>query len=71
MKRKQFSVVEYSSGFAIVNNQTGKQHWLSDGVDALFTKSGKAMRPGSEYFRKTWERSFNQNADETMEAYFS
>lgn len=71
MKRKRFSVVEYASYYAVRDNSTGKEHAMSDGVDVLFTKTGRAMRPGSEYFRKTWERALNASESETEEAYFS
>ena len=71
MNKKPFSVIEYSSFYAVRNNETGKEYPMSDGVDTLFTRNGKAMRPGSEYFRKTWEKSLNHNPSETMEAYFS
>ncbi len=62
-------VVEYSSYYAVIDRQTGKEHAMSDGVDVLFTPTGRAMSPGSEYFRKTWERLLNENQDETAEAY--
>jgi hypothetical protein len=66
----RFKVIEYSSGYAIYNRASGKRAWMSDGVDALFTPTGKAMTPGSEYFRKAWERVLNMDKDETQEAYF-
>ena len=68
--KHRFKVIEYSSGFAVRDTESGKERWMSDGVDTLFTKSGKAMRPGSEYFRKTWQRVLNANEEETAEAYF-
>lgn len=44
---------------------------MSDGVDVVFTRSGKAMSPGTERFRKAWEKMLNENPWETYEAYFS
>lgn len=70
MPKQRFRVVEYSSGFAVRDTETGQERWMSDGVDALFTATGRAMRPGSEYFRKTWQRALNENEGETLEAYF-
>lgn len=68
--RNRFKVIEYSSGYAVRDTETGNEQWMSDGVDVLSTKTGKSMRPGSEYFRKAWEKSLNQNQAETAEAYF-
>jgi hypothetical protein len=68
-RKHRFKVVEHVSGYAVYDTVTTRSHWMSDGVDAVFTRSGKAMRPGSEHFRKEWERSLNQNESETAEAY--
>lgn len=70
-KRNRFKVIEYSGGYELLDTKTGQSHWLSDGVDSLFTSTGKSMIPGTEYFRKTWERTFNWNIQETLEAYFN
>lgn len=67
---RRFQVIEYHSGYAVRDRTTGKEHWMSDGVDSLFTQSGQAMRPGTEYFRKAWQRSLNADAEQTAEAYF-
>lgn len=66
---RRFQVVEYSSGYALRDRETGREHWLSDGVDVLFTESGKAMSPGTERFRRLWQATFNANPEETAEAY--
>jgi hypothetical protein len=66
----RFKVIEYSSFYAVRDIQTGQDHPMGDGVDTLFTKTGKPMRCGTEYFRKTWERFLNDSPDETLEAYF-
>jgi hypothetical protein len=71
MKTKRFSVIEYSSFYAVRDNTTGEQHPMGDGVDTLITPTGRTMRCGTEYFRKTWERSLNANEAETAEAYFN
>ena len=69
--RKLFTVIEYDSYYAVRHNPSGDEHPMSDGVDSLFTpKTDKAMRPGSEYFRRTWERALNTDPDGTLEAYF-
>ena len=68
--RHRFKVIEYSSFYAVRDTTTGKEHPMGDGVDTLFTPTGKAMRCGTEHFRKTWERSLNANPSETEEAYF-
>ncbi len=68
--KNRFKVIEFTSHYAVQDTETGKVASMSDGVDVLTTKNGRAMKPGSEYFRKTWERSLNENAGETAEAYF-
>jgi hypothetical protein len=68
--KHRFKVIEYSSFFAVHDTESGKQHPMGDGVDTLSTKTGRTMRPGSEYFRRTWERALNENPAETAEAYF-
>jgi len=68
--KNRFKVVEYSSGYAVRDLTTNKEHWMSDGVDCLSTPTGRMMKPGSEYFRRTWERFLNSNVEETEEAYF-
>ena len=71
-KRKRFTVVEYASFYAVRDNTTGKEQAMSDGVDVLSTPSGKKMmRPGSEYFRRAWERDLNSCESMTAEAYFN
>lgn len=73
MKRgpKRFKVVEYSSYYAVIDLWTGKERAIGDGVDTLFTQTGKVIRPGTERFRRLLQRHMNQTADETFEAYFS
>lgn len=68
--KHRFLVVEYSSFYAVRDKETGKEHPMGDGVDTLSTRTGKMMRPGSEYFRKSWQRFLNESPDETLEAYF-
>lgn len=68
MGNARFRVFEYSSGYTV---RYGKaEHWLGDGVDTLFDRNGRALTPGTERFRLTWEKALNANPDETMEAYF-
>ena len=68
--KHEFRVNEYSSYFAVEHTPTGREHAMSDGVDALTTPTGRNMKPGSEYFRATWEKVLNDNPAETREAYF-
>jgi len=72
MKKRhhRFKVVEYSSDYAVVDTKTGEEAWMGDGVDTLFTPTGKAMSPGTEYFRRMWERDLNWDYFDTLEAYF-
>lgn len=67
--RHRFEVVEYDSGYAVRDRVSGEERWMSDGVDALSTPTGKSMKPGTEYFRKAWQRVLNENESETAEAY--
>ena len=70
MKPFRFRVVEYISFYAVLDTTTSKEAHMSDGVDVLTTPTGRSMKPGSEYFRRTWEKSLNENPSETAEAYF-
>ena len=67
--KHRFKVVEYSSSYVLEDRKSSVSHWLGDGVDALTTPCGRSMKPGSEYFRRTWEWLLNQNPSETVEAY--
>ncbi|MGO9014653.1 MAG: hypothetical protein ACLQF0_06700 [Dissulfurispiraceae bacterium] len=70
MNSHRFKVVEYSGGYAVGDTLTGQEHWMSDGVDVLFTLTGKPISPGTENFRRSWEKSLNETADETLEGCF-
>lgn len=66
-----FSVIEYSSFFAVRHNPSGEEHPMGDGVDTLFDQeTGKALIPGTAGFIEKWEKSLNANEGETLEAYF-
>ena len=67
-KDREFHVIEYSSGFAVRHRESGEEHWMSDGVDAVFEEDN-ALSPGSEGFVRKWEDSLNESCD-TLEAYF-
>jgi hypothetical protein len=67
---KTFTVIEYSSFFAVRHNPTGEEHPMGDGVDTLFDGDGKALMPGTEGFIETWEAVLNADEDETLLAYF-
>lgn len=66
---KKYSIVEYSSGFAIVRNSDGEERWLSDGVDMFFGKNDRALSPGTQTW---WKHAEAFCEDESMidEAYF-
>lgn len=66
----RFTVVEYSSHYAVRDNQTDTEHPMGDGVDALTDGDGNSLPCGTEEFRQLWEDSLNSSAAETAEAYF-
>lgn len=65
-----FSVIEYSSFFAVRHNPTGDEHPMGDGVDTLFDEDGHALSPGTPNFTATWEGVLNSDEQTTLEAYF-
>jgi hypothetical protein len=67
---KVFSVIEYSSFFAVRHNPSGDEHPMGDGVDSLFDEEDVALSPGSEGFVEAWEEALNACEGETLEAYF-
>lgn len=70
MRKNRFKAIEYASGFAVLDTVTGQESWISDGVDILFTPTGRAVSPGSKTFLRKLEHSLNNPAYETLEAYF-
>jgi hypothetical protein len=67
---KTFSVIEYSSFFAVRHNPSGDEHPMGDGVDTLFDDDGKALVPGTPGFVEAWEAVANADEQGTLEAYF-
>ncbi len=67
---KTFSVIEYSSFFAVRHIPSGDEHPMGDGVDALFDEEGRALSPGTPGFVEAWENALNADETETLEAYF-
>lgn len=65
-----FAVIEYSSGFAVRHLPSGDEHWMSDGVDALFDLEDKPLSPGTPNFTAEWSKALNDPCSETLEAYF-
>lgn len=65
-----FSVVEYSSFFAVRHNPSGDEHPMGDGVDTLFDENDEPLSPGDDDFVETWEAALNSDPDETLAAYF-
>lgn len=67
---KQFSVIEYSSFFAVRHNPSGEEHPMGDGVDTLFDEDDNALSPGTSDFIEAWEEALNADVRSTLEAYF-
>ncbi len=67
---KLFTVIEYSSFFAVRHNPSGDEHPMGDGVDTLFDEDGKALVLGTPEFIECWEAVLNAEARTTLEAYF-
>ncbi len=67
---KVFSVVEYSSFFAVRHVPSGDEHPMGDGVDTLFDEEGRALSPGTPDFVQAWENALNADEGGTLEAYF-
>lgn len=67
---RTFSVIEYSSFFAVRHNPSGDERPMGDGVDALFGEDGEALVPGTPGFVEAWEAALNSDEQGTLEAYF-
>jgi hypothetical protein len=50
MRKNRFKLVEYSSGYAVLDMITGDEAWIGDGVDTIFRESGPAYSPGTQAF---------------------
>ena len=64
-----FSVIEYSSYFAVRHVPSGAEHPMGDGVDTLFDED-QALVPGISGFIEYWEVALNADPGETLAAYF-
>lgn len=69
-QQQLFTVVEYSSFFAVRHNPSGDEHPMGDGVDSLFDDDGHALCPGTPGFVETWEAVLNADENSTLEAHF-
>lgn len=69
-QQQLFSVVEYSSFFAVRHNPSGDEHPMGDGVDSLFDEDGHVLSPGTPGFVEMWEGVLNADENSTLEAYF-
>ncbi|MCA9078661.1 MAG: hypothetical protein KDA93_26785 [Planctomycetaceae bacterium] len=69
-QHKLFTVVEYSSFFAVRHNPSGDERPMSDGVDTLFDDDSHALCPSTPGFVETWEAVLNADENSTLEAYF-
>jgi hypothetical protein len=68
-----FTVVEYSSFFAVRLNATGEEVQMGDGVDSLSVDDEDdtvTLSPGTIGFVEFWTETLNESADDTMAAYF-
>jgi hypothetical protein len=70
MTDKMFSVIEYSSFYAVRYNPTGEERCMGDGVDVIFDDDDEPVSPGSEGFVEAWEAFLNGSPYETMKAYY-
>lgn len=64
MADNQFEVMEYSSGYAVRHIPTGREHWLSDGVDVF-----EDLGPGEDGFTERWTEEMNSYPG-TLAVYF-
>lgn len=69
-QQQLFTVVEYSSFFAVRHNPSGDEYPMGDGVDTLFGENGHALCPGTPGFVETWQQLLNADEQSTLEAYF-
>lgn len=71
-----FTVNEHLSGFSLTHNPSGRDHWLSDGVDVMTVDDDDedfgevTLHPGTIGFTMAWSDMMNNALSETMEAYF-
>lgn len=70
MSEKIFSVIEYSSHYAIRLNSTGEERPMGDGVDSVFDSNGDYISPGDPRMIPLWEEDLNEYPEETLNAYF-
>ncbi|MEZ6142590.1 MAG: hypothetical protein R3B84_18675 [Zavarzinella sp.] len=70
-QQPHFTVVEYSSFFAVRHNPSGDEHPVGDGVDTLFDEDGHNLYPGTPGFIETWAEVLNSDTNSTLEAYFA
>lgn len=66
---KTFSVIEYSSFYAIRHNESGEEHPMGDGVDTLIGDDCRPISPATPGFREMWEDSLN-TSEGVLECYF-
>jgi len=74
---KTFSVIEYSSFYAVRHNPTGEEHPMGDGVDMVFggeaSDAARGISPipaGDPSLIPRWEDMLNVDEDETLTVYF-
>lgn len=70
---RTFSVVEYSSFYAVRHNPTGEERPMGDGVDAVFIDGddgAENVPAGDPRLIPLWEDALNADEDETLAAYF-
>lgn len=69
-KEYRFWWYEASDGYYAYDNLTGESRGMGDGVDMLFTPSGRPMSPGTAAFNRAMDRWFRSDQTTIGEAYF-
>lgn len=69
VRHKALIVREWSTGFDIWNIESGRDHWISDGVDWLHDEDGDAYSPGQPDFYSAIGEWLKSDYDEIVEAY--
>lgn len=70
-KQKRFTWYETSSAFYAVDNMTGREACMSDGVDMFTRESGYSIPVGTASFYRAMNSMFHNEQQEIGEAYFN
>ena len=66
----RLTVYEGLSAYYIIDNSSGKEACLGDGVGMFFTEKGKAIKPGTRKFNKLFSHLIEMSTEDYLEAYF-